>query len=533
MTGLAIPTLRWTGPYQSAEFQPQNNGALDAAATCFDGLSSSCKTILSALEDARLLSWTGTAGDAYRTFVTTLQNNVEDIDVAVRSAAGATRASNAVIRGVQPLAQAAADDANTAQKTHLQTDIFHTLMSDVQMDGAMQEGTRAVKAVRAALETLTSDLRPPDTTLSDLRLPPTPGSNDPVLGTIFRGVAAAEAKLGQDAAATAVLAAMNLELLFGGSHGAVTSLRSLTAAERAWVLDHLTEAQIAKLLGGLDPVKDRADYDFLAQNASLDTLDRMADVDPNHYWQPTYLPPGTGVYYSRPGAPSGPPDASTDVLHQGALGDCHLLASLAALETAQPGYLNNHITTNPNGTYTVHLFNKDGSPMDVTVTPDVPYHFNDPAYAANDPKGNLNAYQIYEKAIAQSRDTLLNGDPGYSKEEGGWPQDDLPYITGHGATSTSASSVTADQIQAGIDGHQPVTVTTDLSGKDTSPLYDPKQPQYLIRGHEFYVTGIDRSVDPPMVTLKNPWGSNSTGCGTVRVPLSDIQAHTDSVQIGN
>lgn len=533
MTGLAVPAQRWEGAYQSHEFQPQNNGTLTNAATCFDGLSTSCKTMLATLEDARLPSWTGSAGDAYRTFLTTLENNLEDIDVAVRAAATATRLSNEAIQKVQPQAQAAADDANKAQTTHKKTDILDQMLSAVQMDIALSEGARAINAVLSALEDLVSGLRTPDATLSDLRLPPTPGSTDPVLQTVFRGVAAAEAKLGQDAKAINALTAVEFDLLFGGSHAAVTTLRGLSAAERAWVLDHLTEAQAAALLSGLDSVKNRADYDFIAQHASLDVLDRMADVDPNHYWQPTYEPPGTGLYYGRPGEQLGGPDATTTALHQGGLGDCHLLASLAALETAQPGFLNHHITPNTNGTYTVQLFNKDGSPLNVTVTPDVPYNASgNPAYAASS-AGNIDAYQIYEKAVAQSRGEIdLNGNPGYQNESGGWPQTDLPYLTGHGATSTSAGQVTADQIQAGIDSHQPVTVTTDLSGKDNSSLYDSKQPQYLIRGHVFYVTDIDRSVNPPMVTMQNPWGSNSPGSGTVTVPLDEIQQHTDSVQVG-
>ena len=171
----------------------------------------------------------------------------------------------------------------------------------------------------------------------------------------------------------------------------------------------------------------------------------------------------------------------------------------------------------------------------MVVTPDVPYRNGGPAYAGNDPNGNIDAYQLYEKAIAQSRGEItLNGKGGpYDNEDGGWPQDDMPYITGQGASSTPAANATADQIQQALAHHQPVTVTTDLTGKDNSSVYDSSQSQYLIRGHVFYVTAIDTSAHPPTVTLVNPWGADSTGCGTVTLPLSQVQQHTDSVQIGD
>jgi hypothetical protein len=58
--------------------------------------------------------------------------------------------------------------------------------------------------------------------------------------------------------------------------------------------------------------------------------------------------------------------------HQGESGDCYFISSLLAAEQASPGFILDHIRTNPNGTHTVTLYDEKGNPAPVVVDDRLP-----------------------------------------------------------------------------------------------------------------------------------------------------------------
>ncbi len=109
---------------------------------------------------------------------------------------------------------------------------------------------------------------------------------------------------------------------------------------------------------------------------------------------------------------------------QGSIGDCWLIASMAALANTNPDAISDLIQANPNGTYTVTLYDGD-DPVEVTVTPDIPTVDGDPLFADNASGGD--PYELWphllEKAAAQ-----YYGD--YTDIEGDWPSKALQLFTG-------------------------------------------------------------------------------------------------------
>jgi hypothetical protein len=290
------------------------------------------------------------------------------------------------------------------------------------------------------------------------------------------------------------------------------------------MLNHIDEDDLAAGLDKMDPTKDRELYNAIAAKADRDILSRLGDTDPNHYWHPAT---GGDQYIWQNDNFNGPLDSDPDDVRQGALGDCHDLSALAAVEQAHPGYLASHIKYNANGTYTVTLF-KDGNPVEVTVTPDVPF-MNDSngrpmgsAYTHGGPNGPT-VYQIYEKALAQSNSEFgVQDGSGYNSLNGGWPNRDMSVITGH----------EGDHRDTG-DLHSGKPVTADTPEFDSNPT--PKSPdgkdQEIIGGHAYRVVSVDTSHNT--VTLANPWDPSADKNGTVTITWDEFQKYYDGVDVGS
>jgi hypothetical protein len=318
--------------------------------------------------------------------------------------------------------------------------------------------------------------------------------------------------------------------------------RELSGPELDYLLNHLDETDLAKALSTLDPTKDREIYNLIASKASLEVLARLADTDPNHYWHPAN---GTDrfLWSDTNGIPGVVPGSDLNDLHQGMLGDCYYLSSLGAIVRNDPKFLPEHVRANPNGTYTVTLY-KDGKPVEVTVTPEVPWTVGTdgspgaPAYSHDDDgrgwNGDRTLFQIYEKAMAQAHGEMQpEPGTGYGGMSGGDPTKYLPTITGQDAEWKKSGSVQPDDLGSAMDEHRPVVISTlgedHAGGKD---LYDPKRVPHLIAGHAYYVDSVDRSSDPPTVTVVNPWGRESKTDGTVTLTWKQFQDMTAGASIG-
>lgn len=220
-----------------------------------------------------------------------------------------------------------------------------------------------------------------------------------------------------------------------------------------------------------------------------------------------------------PGAGDGGDIHPSDVT-QGSIGDCYLLASLAAIAQQNPEAIRRMIRANEDGTYTVTLYQPHSplafweprfEPVEVTVTPDFPVRNGAPVFAhPGDAAGGEQELwpMLIEKAYAQSHGS-------YGAIEGGLGYDAMQRLTGtpsewHLPQAVSFSDL-ADHFEAG----HAITASSlpdlrlevgqlrlDIPDFTTgNPLY---QGHTLHGSHEYYVSGIDRAAQT--ISLRNPWG---------------------------
>ncbi len=231
------------------------------------------------------------------------------------------------------------------------------------------------------------------------------------------------------------------------------------------------------------------------------------------------------VYGPVPGRPFLPGEGDSSDIHpsdvsQGSIGDCYLLASLAALAQQNPEAIRRMIRANEDGTYTVTLYQHHSplafweprfEPVEVTVTPDFPVRDGMPVFAhPGDAAGNEQELwvMLIEKAYAQSHGS-------YGAIEGGVGSDAMQNLTGvpsewHFPQAVSFADL-ADHFEA---GHAMTVsslpdlrlevgpVSLDIPDFTTrNPLY---QGNTLHASHEYYISGIDRAAQT--ISLRNPWG---------------------------
>lgn len=200
-------------------------------------------------------------------------------------------------------------------------------------------------------------------------------------------------------------------------------------------------------------------------------------------------------------------------ISQGQIGDCWYIAALKAVAAADPSVIENAITDNGNGTYTVRLYH-DGTPVYVTVTGDQVIMPDGRQGYAQSKDGKELWPQIMEKALASYEGS-------YGVIEGGWSSNGMEALTGKPSTSRSTDSYSAADLKAELDqGH---AVALSSRGKpwwpwDKNRLYDDHPPkdskgnelwEPLVYGHAYQVTSVDLG-DPndpsdDTVTIQNPW----------------------------
>ncbi len=201
--------------------------------------------------------------------------------------------------------------------------------------------------------------------------------------------------------------------------------------------------------------------------------------------------------------PDGPAVKPTD-LRQGAIGDCWLIATMGAIAQQQPGLIEDAITANDNGTYTVRLYTKDGDPVYVTVTPDLPGIDGAPVFVKN-PSGRDGPAELWphllEKAAAQYRGT-------YGDIESDWPSEAITMLTGtdpqtyQGGLFSNPDPPSLSSLSATLNTGGLILLSTD--NKDRTSLYSDGT---IVQRHAYYVQSVDESNGT--VTIVNPWGLQS------------------------
>jgi calpain family cysteine protease len=212
---------------------------------------------------------------------------------------------------------------------------------------------------------------------------------------------------------------------------------------------------------------------------------------------------------------------SPDDVNQGAIGDCYLLAALAAVAKANPKLIESMITDKGDGTYDVTLyadkgwFSKDLQPVVVNVTGTFPMDSKgDPLYGHSGDPTEL-WVMIIEKAYAK-----LKG--GYKKIVGGFGGPAMEAITGKPSIryplddydETALASIFETLL---IEGYA-ITAAADWaffeSTKDAA-----KKDVGMHFNHEYTVVGFDKKAKT--VDLRNPWGEEHV----MALPLSKLKKY--------
>ena len=255
-------------------------------------------------------------------------------------------------------------------------------------------------------------------------------------------------------------------------------------------------------------------------NASYETVRRLAGI--THDIQPRIdnvggdsansKGKGNGFSYQESnGTPYVDGVSPTDI-SQGQIGDCWYIASLKAVASANPSVIENAITDNGNGTYTVRLYH-DGKPVDITVTGDEVVDKNGNQGFARSGNRSEMWPQLMEKALAAYEGS-------YGAIEGGSAGNGMEVITGKPSANGATSSYGAADLKAELDRGHAVTLHSQpepQNGERENPLYgdnpvDSKgNPLWepLAHGHAYQVTAVDLG-DPndpsdDTVTVQNPW----------------------------
>ena len=227
------------------------------------------------------------------------------------------------------------------------------------------------------------------------------------------------------------------------------------------------------------------------------------------------------------------------------LGDCYLLATLAAMAKADPDLIRQMIKINADGTYTVRFFNEEtGKEEFVTVNKkDIPHIFG---YSINAQKGDGGELwpAIIEKAYAKWIYERHNGvmEPGGSTflEKIGIQAQTDDYKAIDGGLLTVATQLTGRPIW----GVEPSAMTefmliNNIEKGNLITLGTPPEAKilpsqmYLFQGngaplvpsHAYYVLGYDSKTG--MVEIGNPWGWDDT----VSIQLSELKIGFPQIQI--
>jgi hypothetical protein len=266
---------------------------------------------------------------------------------------------------------------------------------------------------------------------------------------------------------------------------------------------------------GTTPFERHGVLDQLLSKASTEQVDRLRNLIP--WAQPNGASAGDSARpggaetsasnaWKNPDAPVVGRYPSKDDIRQGGYGDCVVLSAAGAMINAQPGWAQEHVTDNGNGTVSVKLFDSHGQEQWVTVTKDLPVKEDgDPKGARPGPGGNWPAY--IEKAMAQvySEDDNRDGTPpgtppdieygpgSYRAIEGNYGPDAFRYLAGPDVDQTDDADAVWDAAREG----RPALVTTLGRVPEGAP-------EGYFAGHAYFVTGMDKGGN---LLLQNPWGS--------------------------
>lgn len=199
---------------------------------------------------------------------------------------------------------------------------------------------------------------------------------------------------------------------------------------------------------------------------------------------------------------------------QGMLGDCYLIAAVAAIADRNPDAVRNMFVDNEDGTYTVRFY-VSGVADYVTVSRRLPTMSSGglaySGYGLSAASGSTTLWiALAEKAYAQWNETGNEGRDGtnrYSAIEGGWMGYVNAQVLGTPSSNHGLTSTPKQTLITALNSQKAVTIGTN---------------QFVSAGlygsHAYIVTSYDSSTDT--FRLHNPWGNSHPGALT----YSQLQA---------
>ena len=222
-----------------------------------------------------------------------------------------------------------------------------------------------------------------------------------------------------------------------------------------------------------------------------------------------------------------------DDVMQKYLGDCYLIAAMAATARVNPELIEQAFSKRSDGTYDVTIYQPKGrgfTPVKVHIDADLPHNdwYGLEYASARDEKELWPA--LLEKAFAAKAGS-------YGKLEGGVPGEAMSWLTGKPSNMIDfkARGVKADQVfdalSLAMKEQRPATAST--YGDSSSAKYTNSG---LYADHAYSVWGTEVSGGKKYVQLRNPWGdsepaNNGKDDGIFKMELSEFMKMYANVEI--
>lgn len=222
---------------------------------------------------------------------------------------------------------------------------------------------------------------------------------------------------------------------------------------------------------------------------------------------------------------------------QGSLGDCYLLAGMAAVSRASPDAIQKLIKDNGDGTFEVTLYIRSKSyskPTPVTKTVDARLAVkspDNPLYAKTGDKGADGTEMwpaLIEKALAMHKDS-------YDQISGGNIAKGFNFfgatemLTGKQENYKATDKMDEDdlllEIAAALEGGKPVTVDSrDMTGDEA--MIKEATAKNVYGNHAYAPVSVD--LEKRTVQLQNPWGSSHVD----NLPIAELKKWYRGVRVG-
>ncbi|MBL8919556.1 MAG: hypothetical protein JNJ54_11885 [Myxococcaceae bacterium] len=189
---------------------------------------------------------------------------------------------------------------------------------------------------------------------------------------------------------------------------------------------------------------------------------------------------------------------------QGQVGDCYLIAALAAVAKSKPELLAKAIKANDDGTYTVTFYErktKTGKPAPVQVTVDGTFATRGSTLEYGAARSTKELWPlIFEKAYASWKG-------GFDAIEGGMSATALEALTGK-----KPDWFPVDDAFGSADIFKKLKAVC-ASGAAVVALSKPWDPseQGIVSDHAYTLLGVEEKAGKQFVTLRNPWGEREPG----------------------